>query len=64
MSITQRKSNLRGIIHKKVAAYLAEHPEEAAGVAMGAIRRLSSKMTLAELEQWHTVLFLSETIAM
>ena len=57
MSVTQQKSDLRQIIHRKVEQHLNEHPETAIVTAMGAIRRLSAKMTLAELEQWHTALF-------
>ena len=57
MSVTQQKSDLRQIIHRKVEQYLSEHPDIAIATAMGAIRRLSATMTLAELEQWHTALF-------
>ena len=57
MSVTQQKSDLRRIIHRKVEQHLTEHPEAAHATAMGAIRRLSGGMTLAELEAWHTALF-------
>jgi len=59
-SITQRKSDLRHIIHKAVERHLTEHPEEAYDAAMGAIRHLSGKMTLKELKQWHQVLYIKE----
>lgn len=58
MSITRRKSDLREIIHRKLERHIAEHPEEAAPIAIGAICRLSGKMTLRELQEWHTALFL------
>ena len=57
MSVTQRKSDLRDIIHRTIEMHLNEHPDTAHDTAMGAIRRLSATMTLAELEQWHTALF-------
>ena len=57
MSVTQQKSDLRQIIHGRIEQHLTEHPEAAHTTAMGAIRRLSATMTLAELEQWHTALF-------
>ena len=57
MSVTQQKSDLREIIHRKVAQYLIEHPEEAQSVALAAVSRLSAKMTLKELKDWHTALF-------
>ena len=57
MSVTQQKADLRQIIHQHIGQYLNEHPDHAHDVAMGAIQRLSGKMTLAELEQWHTALF-------
>ena len=60
MSITQQKHDLRAIIHRKVEAYLTEHPDRAIDVAMGAVRRLSVTMTLRELRQWHSALFLSQ----
>ena len=57
MSITQRKSELRQIIHRRIGRHLTEHPDAAHAVAMGAVRRLSATMTLKELEQWHAALF-------
>ena len=59
MSVTQRKSDLRDIIHRMIEAHLNEHPDSAHDVAMGAIRRLSATMTLGKLEDWHTALCLS-----
>ena len=58
MSITQQKQDLREIIHRKIEKRLTEHPEEAHYVAMGAVSRLSARMTLKELENWHTALFI------
>ena len=58
-SITQQKSDLRAIIHRRIETYLDENPDAAHRTAMGAIRRLSAKMTLSELEQWHQSLFMS-----
>jgi len=57
MSITQQKSDLRAIIHRKVEQYLTAHPDAAHDVAMGATHRLSARMTLKELRDWHTALF-------
>lgn len=56
MSITQQKSDLREIIHRRIADYIGINPEEASNIAMGAIRRLSAKMTLKELQKWNTAL--------
>lgn len=61
-SVTQQKSDLRQIIHNKVEKYLDENPGSARDTAMGAIRRLSSKMTLKELKQWHRALFIRDLI--
>jgi hypothetical protein len=57
MSVTQQKADLREIIHREVERRIAENPERAPEIAMGAVRRLSGKMTLKELEQWHFSLF-------
>jgi len=59
-SVTTQKTDLRLIIHRKVERSLIEHPESAHDVAMGAVRRLSAKMTLRELKQWHQALFARE----
>ncbi len=61
-SIADQKMDLRHIIHSKVETYLIEHPERTKDIAMGAIRRLSGRMTLNELRRWHTTLFLPELI--
>lgn len=52
-SISEQKANLRELIHKRVERYLAENPDRASEVAMGAIRRLTKKLTLGELSDWH-----------
>jgi len=57
MSITQQKSDLRAIIHRRIETYLDEHPDDAREVAMGVVRHLSGKMTLKELQAWHTALY-------
>lgn len=58
MSITQQEYDLREVIHRKIEKRLQEHPEEAFDMAMSTARRLSRKMTLKELRQWHTTLYL------
>jgi len=63
MSITQQKFDLREIIYRKVQQRIKEEPELAPIVAMGAIHRLSGKMTLNELQSWHLALFSDEIIA-
>ena len=62
-SVTQQKSDLRSIIHKRIEEYLNEHPEEVKDVAMGAIRRLSGRMTLQELKMWHQGLYVSSWVS-
>jgi hypothetical protein len=57
MSVTQQKSDLREIIHSKIEKRLTEHPEEAQTVALAAVSRLCDRMTLEELRNWHTALF-------
>jgi len=63
MSIAQQKSDLREIIYREVQRRIEEEPELAPIVAMGAIHRLSGKMTLNELQRWHLALFSDEIIA-
>ena len=62
MSVTEQKSDLRAIIHERIEEHISEHPEQATDIAMGAVRRLSGKMTLRELQDWHFALFAKELI--
>jgi hypothetical protein len=57
MSVTQQKADLREIIHREVERRIAENPEQAPEIAMGAVRWSSGKMTLRELREWHFDLF-------
>lgn len=64
-SIAEQKSNLRQCIHNLIDRRLNDDMENGDGVvcfntAVGAIRRLSAKMTLKELEAWHSTLVLAE----
>ena len=56
MNVAQQKSDLRQTIHRRIALYLNEHSDDAHDVAMGAIRKLSATMTLAELRAWNSAL--------
>lgn len=56
MSITQQKSDLRAIIHRMMERYIDENPEQTRAIALAAVNRLSGKMTLKELREWHTAL--------
>ena len=48
--------------HERIEQYLDEHPGEAKHLAIGAVIRLSGKMTLKELRQWHQALCLAEDL--
>ena len=56
MSVTQQKSDLRQKIHAEIEQYLVKHPSAAHNVAIGAVHKLSSMMTLRELQEWYAKL--------
>ena len=58
VSKTQRKQDLRAIIHRQVARYIGDHPDETYDIAMSSIRQLTSKMTITELGEWNQQLAL------
>ncbi len=52
-SVTQQKSELRDKIHDIISRELDTDPSMAMVIAIGAIAKLSAKMTLKELKAWH-----------
>lgn len=55
-SIAEQKQDLREIIHRRVFQSMKDKPETIHDVAIGAIRRLTKRMTLAELRAWNFAL--------
>lgn len=62
-SITEQKANLRELIHKHIARYIYDNPDQAVPIAIGAIARLTGKMTLRELSDWHLSLKATPIVA-
>ncbi len=52
-SIAHQKSEMRDKIHDIISRELDTDPSLAAIVAIGAIAKVSAKMTLKELKAWH-----------
>lgn len=63
-SLTQQKADLREIIHKRVMeSYEKEVAIDGArALIFGLLTRLTGRMTIRELQDWHFALYASELV--